>query len=415
MNIQIIAVGSELLTPYYQDSDSLYLTRGLNDLGLSVRTKIVIGDELESLAAAVRRSRDEADLILITGGLGPTGDDRTREAVSFVFGRPLVLQEDIVASIEERFRRRGRTMPPVNRKQAEILEGAEVLANPAGTAPGQWLDAGGKTVILLPGPPHELRAICESQVWPRLRSRQRAFLSRRVLKTAGLTESEIESLIDGMYPREQALDLTVLASPGQIELHVAAASDVSAADADQRSGALAAKLRERLGRAVFSENGADLETVVGRSLARKKKTIAVAESCSGGLLCRRLTGVPGSSAYFLEGFVTYSNAAKTARLNVPAETIETNGAVSAETAAAMADGVRKAAGADYGLAVTGIAGPSGGSEEKPVGLVFCAVSDGRRARVERSVFLGDRVRVQQQAAQKTLDFFRRLLEEDPEP
>ncbi len=414
MKIHIIAVGSELLTPFFRDTDSLYLTQGLNDLGLDVGGKMIVGDDLESLATAIERSRREADLILITGGLGPTGDDRTREAVSLVFHRPLFLREDIVRTIEERIRRRGRTMPPVNRKQAEILDGAEVLPNPAGTAPGQWLEAEGKIVVLLPGPPHELQAICESQVWPRLSSRKRAFLSRRNLKTAGRTESEIESLIEGLYPREPGLELTILASPGQIDLHIVATSVDSAAEADRRAEALVLRLRDRLGPAVFSEDGADLESVVGRILVREKKTVAVAESCSGGLLCRRLTRVPGSSAYFLEGFVTYSNQAKTARLGVPAETIERHGAVSAETAAAMAEGVRRAAGADYGLAVTGIAGPSGGSAEKPVGSVFCAVADAARIRVEHSVFLGDRIRIQEQSAQKTLDLLRRLLNGEPE-
>ncbi len=414
MKIHIIAVGSELLTPFFRDTDSLYLTQGLNDLGLDVGGKMIVGDDLESLAAAIERSRREADLILITGGLGPTGDDRTREAVSSVFHRPLLLREDIVRTIEERIRRHGRTMPPVNRKQAEILEGADVLPNPAGTAPGQWLEVDGKTVILLPGPPHELQAICESQVWPRLSSRNRAFLSRRNLKTAGRTESEIESLIDGLYPREPGLGLTILASPGQIDLHIVASSTDSAAEADRRADALVSRLRARLGSAVFSEDGTDLETVVGRALAREKKTVAVAESCSGGLLCRRLTRVPGSSAYFLEGFVTYSNQSKTARLGVPAETILLHGAVSAETAAAMAEGVRRAAGSDFGLAVTGIAGPSGGSVEKPVGLVFCAVADATGARVERSVFFGDRVQIQERSAQKTLDMLRRLLNGEPD-
>jgi len=412
MNIHIIAVGSELMTPFFRDTDSLYLTGGLNDLGLDVAEKIIVGDEPERLEAAIRRSKDEADLVFITGGLGPTGDDRTREAVSSVFHRPLHLREDLVQAMEERIRRRGRTMAPVNRKQAEILEGAEVLPNPAGTAPGQWLEADGKTVVLLPGPPHELEVVCETQVWPRLAARKRAFLARRNLKVAGLTESDLETLIEDLYPKEPDLRLTVLASPGQIDLHISAFSLVSMDEAKTRAEGLISRLGLRLGPRIFSKDGSDLESVVGRMLTARKETVAVAESCSGGLLSRRLTRIPGSSAYFLEGFITYTNHAKVVRLGVPAGTIENHGAVSAETAAAMAEGVRRTAGSDYGLAVTGIAGPSGGTAEKPVGLVYCAVAGPTGTRVERSIFWGDRIRVQEQASQKTLDMLRRLLDEE---
>jgi nicotinamide-nucleotide amidase len=240
---------------------------------------------------------------------------------------------------------------------------------------------------------------------------KKGYLARKTLKTAGLTESEIEELIGGLYPRDPGRRLTVLASPGQIELHVSAFSSASESEALEKAEALALELRRRLGPAVYSDDGADLETAVGRLLAARNETVAIAESCTGGLVSRRLTRVPGSSAYFLEGFVTYSNKAKTARLGVPAETIESFGAVSPETADAMARGVRGAAGADYGLAVTGIAGPSGDTAAKPVGLVYCAIADAAGVRVERNLFLGDRSRVQDQAAQKVLDMLRRTVEE----
>jgi len=325
--------------------------------------------------------------------------------------RPLDLHEDIVRTIEERFRRRGKTMPSTNRKQAEVIRGAEVLSNPAGTAPGLWLEDEGKIVVLLPGPPPELQSIFETHVASRLAGRIHSFLARRVLKTAGLTESEAENLITGLYPRDPGRRLTILASPGQIELHVSAFSDVSAEEAGRAADALASELAMRLGRAVFSDDGSDLEKVVGRLLSGRKATVAVAESCTGGLICRRLTRIPGSSEYFKEGFVTYSNQAKVDRLGVFSRTLESFGAVSAETAGEMAEGARRAAAADFGLAVTGIAGPSGGTTEKPVGLVYCAAAGLHGAKIERSLFLGDRLRIQEQSAQKALDMLRRLLEE----
>jgi len=411
MKIHILAVGSELLTPFFQDTDSLYLTRRLNDLGLEVAAKIIIGDERENLQNAVRRSFADADMIFVTGGLGPTDDDRTREAVAEVLNRPLHFHEDILRAIEKRFLRRGKVMPPSNRKQAEIIEGGEVLANSAGTAPGQWIEVEEKTIILLPGPPSELQSICEALIWPRLESRRRSFLVRKVLKTTGVTESELEGLIDGLYPRDPERRLTVLASPGQIELHISAFSTRQAAEAEFRTEALAGELRKRLGTLIISDDGADLEEIVGRYLRRRGETAAVAESCTGGLLSRRLTLVPGSSDYFLEGFITYTNKAKIDRLGVSSEIIEAHGAVSAETASAMAAGVRHKAGSDYGLAVTGIAGPTGGTAEKPVGLVFTALADGEAIRVEKNIFLGDRSRVQFQSAQKSLDMLRRRLME----
>lgn len=411
MNIRLLAVGSELLTPFFLDTDSLYLTRRLNDLGLEVAQKSVVGDEPDNLARTVRSVLDGADLVFITGGLGPTDDDRTREAVASVLGLPLDRREDVLGRIEERFRRRGKTMPSANRKQADVIRGAEVLANPDGTAPGQLLERDGRIIVLLPGPPEELEGICESQVWPRLAARKKGFLARVTLKTFGYGESALDERISDLYPRDAGRRLTILAMSGRVELHIAAFSDSSESDARKRAEALADELRGRLGRAVFSDDGAEMETVVGRDLAARAETVAVAESCTGGLVCRWLTRVPGSSAYFREGFITYANAAKTARLNVPVETIAAAGAVSPETARAMAEGVRAAAGTDYGLATTGIAGPSGGTDSKPVGLVYCAVADVAGVRVESNRFPGGRTLVQHQAALKVLDMLRLILEE----
>jgi len=408
MNVHLLAVGSELLTPLFRDTNSLYLTERLNDLGYEVAFKGVVGDEPLPLSRAVRRSLEEADIVFVCGGLGPTGDDRTREAVAVVLGRELVLDEKILRTIEDRFRRRGKEMPEANRKQALVIAGAEVLPNRNGTAPGLWISHGGKTAVLLPGPPFELRSMAEESVWPRLPRRPDGPLVRTVLKTTGLTESEVETLVHDLYPSEPSRRLTILASPGQIELHLSSAAD-GVGECGSGLAAVVREIRGRLGSRIFSDDGAELEEVVGRLLRERGLTLAVAESCSGGLLSHRLTSVPGSSAYYAEGCVTYGNRAKTERLGVPAATIARHGAVSRETAAAMAEGARRTSGAEIGLSLTGIAGPGGGAPEKPVGLVYAALSDGAGTITAKSLFLGPRDRVKFQASQKALDLLRRRL------
>jgi nicotinamide-nucleotide amidase len=409
MNVHILAVGSELLTPFFQDTNSFYLTERLNDLGHEVVFKAVVGDERDSLARAVRQSLASADLVFLTGGLGPTKDDRTRDAVAEVLERDLVLREDVLQAIEERFRRRGKAMPSSNKKQALIVRGAEVLANRHGTAPGLWIARDGKTIILLPGPPFELKAICEEFVWPRLARERDGYLARIVLKTTGLTESEVEDRIADLYPQDPGRRLTVLASPGQIEIHLSAFSKESAEDAEALVAALGREIQDRLSLHVFSADGADLEEVVGRLLRTRRRTVAVAESCTGGLISHRFTAVSGSSAYYLEGLITYSDRAKIDRLGVPAETLLSHGAASAETARAMAEGARRKAGADFGLAVTGIAGPTGGTPEKPVGLVYAALSWDGGTDVAKNIFFGPRDRIKFQSSQKALDMLRRRL------
>jgi nicotinamide-nucleotide amidase len=413
MNVHILAVGSELLTPFFRDTNSLYLTERLNDLGLEVVFKGIVGDEIAPLTSAIRRSLASAALIFLTGGLGPTGDDRTREAVASVLGRKLHLRDDILGRIEERFRRRGKIMPEANRRQAFVLEGAEVLDNANGTAPGQWVVDRETTIIMLPGPPFELRAMCENAVWPRLAASRRGFLARIVLKTTGLTESEIESRIADLYPEEDGRRLTILASPGQIELHLSAFSGTSAEDAKKALEEPSRELHSRLEKRVISADGAELEEVVGGLLRSRGETVATAESCTGGLVGHRLTSVPGSSAYFLEGFITYANRSKIERLGVSEDIIRAHGAVSAEVAAAMAEGVRAAARTDFGLGITGIAGPGGGTEAKPVGLVFTALAREGGTDIEKNIFPGPRDRVKILAAQKALDMLRlRLLQGD---
>jgi nicotinamide-nucleotide amidase len=409
MNIEILAVGSELLSPFYLDTNSLYLTQRLNDLGFAVSRKTVVGDARDDIRSSIQSALDRAAYLFVTGGLGPTSDDVTREGCAEALGRTIVFHHGVLDKIETRFKRRGRVMPPSNAKQAEILEGAEVLNNDNGTAPGQWIPAGRTTVVLLPGPPHELKPIFEDSVWPRLAAHRAGYTARAILKTTGLNESEVETRIAALYPDRPDLRLTILASPGQIELHITAFSSHEESGARAAAGSLSDALLDRLGCFVFSTSGADLESVVGGLLRERHKTLATAESCTGGLLAERVTKISGSSEYFLEGFVTYHNTAKHERLGVPSELVQSRGAVSAEVAGAMAAGARERAGADFGLGITGIAGPTGGTVDKPVGLVYLACAFDGGVDVQKAIFLGDRQQVRFQSAQRALDMLRRNL------
>lgn len=407
--VEIIAVGSELLSPFFQDTNSLYLTSRLNDLGWTVASKTIVGDDVPAISLKVREALRRAELVMISGGLGPTGDDVTSQAVARALGRDLVLQRDLLERIEERFRRRRMAMPKANRKQAFVIRGAAVLPNQNGTAPGQLIRVGRRKIFLLPGPPGELKPMCEESVWPGLARERSRYLSRAVLMVTGLTESMVEDLICGLYPKTPDLGLTVLASPGQVEVHLLAASERGLAQAREKLRRFKSRLLARLKGRVFSEDGESLEQVVGRLLREEKKTLAAAESCTGGLISHRLTNVPGSSEYFLESAVTYSNAAKIDRLAVPPGLIERHGAVSYPVARAMARGIRRRSRADIGLAVTGIAGPSGGTAEKPVGLVFTALAWSGGVEVEQDLFPGRRAQVKLQSSQKALDMTRRHL------
>jgi competence/damage-inducible protein CinA-like protein len=407
--VEIIAVGSELLTPYFQDTNSLYLSARLNDLGWTVAYKTIVGDDPENLRSLVHEAVRRTDLVMVMGGLGPTGDDVTREAVARALRKDLVLDRDVLERIAERFRRRQMPMPRANRKQAFIIRGATVLVNENGTAPGQMIPLGRKRIVLLPGPAHELKPMCEKFVWPLLAEKRRGYFSRVAIKATGLTESMAEVRISDLYPKSPDLGLTILASPGQVEVHLTAFSEESRLMAEAKLHRLKSRIRRRLRTHIFSEADESLEQVVGSLLAKRKMTLAVAESCTGGLISHRLTNVPGSSAYFLEGVVAYSNAAKVDILTVPPGLIESYGAVSFFVARAMASGIRKRARADLGLAVTGIAGPDGGTPEKPVGLVFTALSWPGGAEVQKNLFPGKREQIKLQSAQKALDMVRRHL------
>lgn len=413
MNAEIIAVGSELLTPFHTDTNSLYLTDQLNQLGIEVTFKSVVGDNLRRLVATAQQAFFRSEIVLFTGGLGPTEDDLTREAVAEALGLELRRDPDILSQLEERFAARGWKMAPNNVKQADILEGATVLPNANGTAPGQWLsgkfDGRDRIIILLPGPPHELKALFAAEVRERLRAKvPAAFLATRVLKVAMLGESHVDARIAPIYKKHTEVDTTILAGAGEIQVHFTARAQTAEA-AQRRVDEVAGEVEDELNDSVFSRNGESLEQIVGYWLQMRNATLAVAESCTGGLLAERITSVNGSSRYFLGGAVVYSNELKTEFAGVPRDMIERHGAVSREVAAALAEGIRYRCESTFGIGVTGVAGPTGGTPDKPVGLVFHAVASDSGTEVVHRNFPGDRKRIRRFASTMALDMLRRKL------
>lgn len=417
----ILAIGSELLTPFRIDTNSLHITERLNLLGIDVLFKGIAGDDRADLAWAVRSVLDRVDLLVCCGGLGPTDDDCTREVVADVLGRDLVESAEIVERLRARFVARGlpMPMPENNRRQAMVPEGGRVIENAHGSAPGLWLEDGDRAVLLLPGPPRELRPMLAVVVETLLRARAAGVpIVRRVLKIAGRIESQTDEQLAPLYAgwarASVPISATILAALGQIELHLstrAASREVS----DAALAAAAAQVVAVLGPDVFSTSGEDLEAVLGEGLAARGLRLAVAESCTGGLITSRLTDVPGSSRYVERGIVAYTNQAKVELLGVPAALIDEHGAVSELVAVAMAEGIRARARVDIGVGVTGIAGPDGGTPDKPVGTVaIAAVVPGlARSRVFR--FHGERAQVKFQASQAALDIVRRMLGETVRP
>jgi nicotinamide-nucleotide amidase len=406
---EILAIGSELLTPLRSDTNAVLLTGRLLEVGIEVIARVTVADDARALTAAFRNALARAEVVISTGGLGPTEDDLTREAAAAALGRGLVRDAAYLVALRARFARYGRVMSPVNEKQADLIEGATLLPNRRGTAPGQSVEHEGRLLVLLPGPPGEMEPMFEEQVLPRLRARAGGRVVRtRVLRIAGQPESEIEELVAPVYKAFENPRTTILGGPGQVELHLVA-SAASEAEAEARLEALAAPLRERLGPRLYDEANRDLPHVVAGLLRERGLTLALAESCTGGLLAARLTEVAGASAFFERGFVTYGNRAKSDLLGVPPELIEAEGAVCEPVARAMAEGARRSAVAAIGVGITGIAGPEGGSPEKPVGLVFIALSGAAGDRVRQARFPGARDRVRFQATQAALEMLRRGL------
>jgi competence/damage-inducible protein CinA-like protein len=413
MNAEIIAIGSELLTPFRQDTNSLYLTAQLNRLGVEVIFKTVVGDSLSNLTQAAALALSRAEIVILMGGLGPTEDDLTREAVAKALGLPLRREPELVAWLEQRFASRGWKMAPNNLQQADVIAGGVVLPNANGSAPGQWIsgkyEGRERIVILLPGPPHELKALFEEQCVERLRAKLPAqFIATRELKITGVGESQCDARVAPIYKRFTDVQTTILAGAGEIQLHLKTRAN-SLETAQARVDELVEKIEAELGDLVFSDNGDSMEQIVGYYLQMRNATLAVAESCTGGLLGERITSVGGSSRYFVGGAIVYSNQLKTAFAGVPAELIQKHGAVSSEVAAAMAEGIRKRCDATLGVAVTGVAGPTGGTEEKPVGLVFHALASETGTEVVERRFAGDRKRIRWFASQQAMDMVRRKM------
>jgi len=413
MKSEIVAIGSEMLTPFRQDTNSLFLTEKLNEIGVSVAFKTIVGDRRKDLVNAIRNALGRADILILMGGLGPTEDDLTREATAEALNLEIRREAPLVAALHARAASWRIPMPENNLKQADVIDGATVLPNANGSAPGQWLDVTfegfRKLVLLIPGPPSECKPLFETECLPRLREVvPPRFIAKRTLKAAMIPESQCDKLLAPIYTTYPDIETTILAHAGDIQLSLLCAKK-DMETAEQRVEELATKMEEALDDWLYSTEGETLEQIVLYYLGLRQATLATAERCTGGLVAQRITSIPGSSRSFLGGAVVYSNELKTAFAGVPADLIEQHGAVSEEVASALASGIRERTGATIGLGITGIAGPTGGTDTKPVGLVYIAVSDAQRTDVLERTFRGPRQRVREWTAQQALDLVRRKL------
>ena len=409
LSAEIIAVGSELLTPDKTDTNSLWLTEKLNEIGIEVKLKIVVGDDAARLEETIKDAVRRSNVVITTGGLGPTEDDITRAVAAKALGKELIFKQEVFDEISQKFQRLGRQTPEINRRQAYVIENSEVLPNPNGSAPGIFFSENGKYLILLPGPPRELKPMFETGVLPSLKtSAGEIAVCRRVLRVVGMGESALDEIIAPIYKEYQNPQTSILFNKTEIEIHLTAQSK-SVTEAAKLLDELSEKICEKLGDAIFARNGELMEEVVAGLLTQQEKTVATAESCTGGLIAQRLTELGGSSKYFMEGIVSYSNEAKMHSLDVPKDMLEKHGAVSSQVAEAMAIGARKRAGTDFAISVTGVAGPGGGSEEKPVGLVYFGIADANGVEHRKFIFPGDRYLIRWRSSQAALDLLRRKL------
>jgi nicotinamide-nucleotide amidase len=409
LSAEIIAIGSELLTPTKTDTNSLWLTEKLNDIGIDVKLKTIVGDDGDRLEETVRDAMRRSNIVITTGGLGPTEDDITRQFTAKALGHELVYHDDIEEHLRARFRNWGCEMPEINKRQAYVIEGAEILQNPHGSAVGMFFEDNGKMLAILPGPPRENQPMFIEHVLPKLKAiAGEVHVRRRILRVSGMGESAVDEIAAPIYTSYTNVQTSILFNKSEVEIHIAASAG-NAEEAEMTVETLGNELTSALGKAVFSTNGETIEEIVGNLLKRRGETVSVAESCTGGLIARRLTEIPGSSVYFIEGAVTYSNDAKMRTLHVPAEILEKHGAVSAECAEAMARGMRERAETSHAISVTGIAGPDGGSDEKPVGTVFIGYSAAGGTRSMKLILPGDRYLIRWRSSQAALDYLRRRL------
>lgn len=409
MKLEVITIGSELLLGQIVDTNAAELGRALAGAGAVVVRHLSVPDRADAIRAAVRESLDRTGFVITTGGLGPTRDDMTKLEVAALFEKPLRLDEGVLRALEERFLRLGRPMPAVNRTQAEVPEGATVLPNPRGTAPGLWVEDRGRVVVMLPGVPSEMRGLLAEEVLPRIAQRSAGQVVRsRTVRTTGIAESALAERVGAIEEAIAPLTLAYLPSTEGVDLRVTAWG-LHVDDAERGLAAAVATLRERAGDHGYGDDGTDLAAVVLERLRARKARLVVAESCTGGLLGSRITAVPGASDVFIGGVVAYDNVVKSGMLDVPPELLERHGAVSEEVVSAMAQGVQRQFAVDAALAITGIAGPSGGTPEKPVGTVWMAARLGTEARALKRIFPGDRGEIRARAAQAALDLLRRLI------
>jgi competence/damage-inducible protein CinA-like protein len=412
VNAEIIAIGSELLTPYRQDTNSLFLTERLNELGVEVHFKTVVGDSRGDLVAVARTAIARSDIVIFMGGLGPTEDDLTRECVAEALGIEIHRDPEVITALYKRFAERRLPMPENNSRQADVLDGAVLLNNPNGTAPAQWLvrsyNDAKRYIMLLPGPPHELKPLFDAECFPRLKENLPAqFIAKRMLRVA-MGESACDSCVAPIYTKVPEVQTTILAQGGETQIHLQCRA-TSQDEAERQVSQLSDRIEDELGDAVFSTGGETLEQIVGYYLQMRGATLAVAESCTGGMLAQRLTSVSGSSRYFLGGSVVYSNELKTEFADVPPALISEHGAVSRPVALALAKGIRERTNATFGIGITGVAGPTGGTPEKPVGLVFIAISGENETEALERRFPGDRERIRLWASFMAMDLLRRKL------
>jgi nicotinamide-nucleotide amidase len=416
MRLEIVTIGDELLLGYTIDSNAAVLARALGEIGVQVVRRSTVGDDAGAIASAVAEALDRTGAVITTGGLGPTADDRTRGAIASLFGRTLRCDEALLAKIETRFRDRGLPMPPANVTQAMVPEGARVLENPYGTAPGLWLeDDRGRWVVMLPGVPRELRGMAHDVVIPLLReragaSRVETVVLSRTLRTTGIGESALVELL-GEYGGQTVEEVPLAYLPGWegVDLRLTI-SGHGREDAERLLDRAASKLYERAARYIYGETGTDLAQVILERCRARGLHVATAESCTGGMLGERITAVPGSSDVYVGGVVAYANRIKEALLGVPGELIERHGAVSEEVARAMAEGVARELRTEIGLAITGVAGPGGGTPAKPVGTVWIALWLSGITRTRGGIYVGDREEIRRRSTQAALDMVRRALD-----
>jgi len=409
VKLEVVTIGTELLLGQIIDTNAAELGRALAAAGVEVVRHISVADRPEAIRAAVAEALERTGFVLTTGGLGPTRDDITKREVAGLFGKTLELDPAVLRSLEERFRRLGRAMPAINRTQAEVPAGATVLPNPRGTAPGLWVEDRGRVVVMLPGVPSEMRGLLAEEVLPRLAQRAPGTVVRsRTVRTTGIAESALAERVGPIETEIAPLTLAYLPSTEGVELRVTAWG-VREAEADRRLAAAADRLRQRAGEHFYGEDGTDLAAVVLDLLRARSARLVVAESCTGGLVSGRITAVAGASDVFIGAVVAYDNVVKSGMLDVPPELLETHGAVSEAVVRAMAEGVQRQFAVDAAIAVTGIAGPTGGTPEKPVGTVWLAARYGSETRALKRIFPGDRAEIRARAAQAALDLLRRLL------